>query len=153
MTTATRPVADLSPAVRAAAGLAPAAPAAPDGHELAFGVHLASVLPAIPLGLYVLLTRKDGTRHRMLGKLWMALMVSGALSALFIRHINHGGFSWIHIFVPVTVLAAWAAVASARAGRISHHCRRVIAMYLYALIVPVLFAFAPGRVMWTWTFG
>jgi uncharacterized membrane protein len=150
MTTATRPVADLSPAVRAAAGLAPAAPAAPDGHELAFGVHLASVLPAIPLGLYVLLTRKDGTRQRMLGKLWMALMVSGALSALFIRHANYGGFSWIHIFVPVTVLAA---IASARAGRISQHCRRVIAMYLDTLIVPVLFAFAPGRVMWTWTFG
>ncbi len=136
--------------LRAALGLAPATPTA---HEVAVAIHLTSVLPAIPLGLYVLLTRKGGARHRLLGRIWMALMVSTALSALFIRHLNHGGFSWIHIFVPVTILSAWAAIASARAGRIAQHRNRLIGMYLGALLIPGAFAFAPGRVMWVWAFG
>ncbi len=136
--------------LRALAGLAPVAPGA---HDVAVAIHLMSVLPAIPLGLYVLLTRKGGGRHRLLGRIWMALMVSTALSALFIRHLNHGGFSWIHIFVPVTLLAAWAAVASARAGRIAQHRNRLIGMYVGALVIPGMFAFAPDRVMWIWAFG
>ncbi|KZE13443.1 MULTISPECIES: DUF2306 domain-containing protein [Sphingomonas] len=136
--------------IRAATGIAPAAPAA---HDVAVAVHLASVLPAIPLGLYILLTRKGGARHRLLGRVWMALMVSTALSALFIRQLNHGGFSWIHLFVPVTLVAAWAAIAAARAGDIAKHRRRLVAMFLGAMVVPGLFAFAPGRVMAIWAFG
>ncbi len=143
-------LASLYALLRAATGLAPAAPSA---HDVAVAIHLMSVLPAIPLGLYVLLTRKGGARHRLLGRLWMALMVSTALSALFIRHLNHGGFSWIHIFVPATLVAAWAAIASARAGRIAEHRNRLIGMYVGALVIPGLFAFAPGRVMWIWAFG
>ncbi len=136
--------------VRAATGLAPAAPSA---HEVAVAVHLMSVLPAVPLGLYILLTRKGGARHRLLGRIWMGLMVSTALSALFIRQINQGGFSWIHVFVPVTLVSAWAAIASARAGRIAQHRRRLVGMFLGAMVVPGLFAFAPGRVMAIWAFG
>lgn len=136
--------------VRAATGLAPAAASA---HEVAVAVHLMSVLPAVPLGIYILLTRKGGARHRLLGRVWMALMVSTALSALFIRQLNHGGFSWIHLFVPLTLVAAWAAIASARAGNIPQHRRRLVGMFLGAMVVPGLFAFAPGRVMAIWAFG
>ncbi len=143
-------IASLHALARAALGLAPATPSA---HEAAVALHLMSVLPAIPLGLYILLARKGGARHRLLGRIWMALMVSTALSALFIRHLNHGGFSWIHIFVPVTIVAAWAAIASARAGRIAEHRNRLIGMYLGALVIPGAFAFAPGRIMAVWAFG
>lgn len=136
--------------LRAATGFAPAAPAA---HDIAVVVHLASVLPAVPLGLYILLTRKGGARHRLLGRIWMGMMASTALSALFIRHLNHGSFSWIHLFVPLTLLSAWAAIASARAGRIAQHRRRLVGMFLGAMVVPGLFAFAPGRVMAIWAFG
>lgn len=136
--------------VRAATGIAPVAPAA---HDVAVAIHLMSVLPAIPLGLYILLTRKGGARHRLLGKVWMALMASTALSALCIRELNHGSFSWIHIFVPVTLLAAWAAIAAARAGDIARHRNRLVAMFLGAMVIPGLFAFSPGRVMAIWAFG
>lgn len=136
--------------VRAATGLAPAAPVA---HDVAVAVHLMSVLPAVPLGLYILLTRKGGARHRLLGRIWMGLMVSTALSALFIRQLNHGGFSWIHLFVPLTLVSAWAAIAAARAGNIPQHRRRLVGMFLGAMVVPGLFAFMPGRVMAIWAFG
>ncbi|MEP9401967.1 DUF2306 domain-containing protein [Sphingomonas silueang] len=143
-------LASLYALLRAATGIAP--PAA-DAHGVAVAIHLMSVLPAIPLGLYVLLTRKGGARHRLLGRIWMALMVSTALSALFIRQLNHGGFSWIHIFVPLTIAIAALAIASARAGRIAQHRNRLIGMYLGALVIPGAFAFAPGRLMWVWAFG
>ena len=136
--------------IRAATGIAPAAPVA---HDVAVAIHLMSVLPAIPLGIYVLLTRKGGARHRLLGRIWMALMASTAISALFIRVLNHGGFSWIHLFVPVTLLAAWAAIAAARAGDIPRHRRRLVGMFLGAMVIPGLFAFSPGRVMAIWAFG
>lgn len=135
---------------RAAAGIAPVAPVA---HQAAVVVHLLSVLPAIPLGLYLLLTRKGGPRHRLLGRIWMALMVSTALSALFIREMNRGDFSWIHLFVPVTLAAAWAAIAAARAGDIPRHRRRLVGMFLGAMVIPGLVAFSPGRVMAIWAFG
>lgn len=136
--------------VRAATGIAPSAPAA---HDAAVAVHLMSVLPAVPLGLYILLMRKGGARHRVLGRIWMALMASTAISAFFIRVLNQGSLSWIHIFIPVTLLAGWFAIAAARAGDIPRHRRRLVGMFLGAMVIPGLFAFSPGRVMAIWAFG
>ena len=122
-------------------------------HDVAVVIHLASVLPALPLGLYVLLSRKGDARHRMLGKLWAGLMVVAALSALALRDLNHGQFSVIHIFVPVTLIGLWRAIAAARAGRIETHRRVMVSLYLAGLIGAGSFAFLPGRVMGTWLFG
>lgn len=135
---------------RAALGLAPAAPAV---REMAVALHLATVLPALPLGLYLLLARKGGPRHRMLGKVWVVLMLAAALSALGIRHLNHGQFSAIHLFVPLTVIGLWRAVATARSGRIATHRTTMIALYLGGLIGAGAFAFAPARIMGLWLFG
>ncbi|MDF7776331.1 DUF2306 domain-containing protein [Sphingomonas sp. AOB5] len=161
---------DLSPAIRAAmiagggamtiaaaialgrafAGLAPSIPQAKD---LAVIVHVATVIPAVPLGLYVMLTRKGDARHRMLGKIWMLMMLVTALSAIFIRHINHGGFSFIHLFVPLTIVGMVRAIAAARAGRIDRHRRMLITLYLGGLLIPGAFAFLPSRIMGLWLFG
>lgn len=136
--------------VRALAGFAPSSHVA---KEVAVMIHLAAVLPAIPLGLYVLMTRKGGARHRMLGKIWMTLMAIGAISALFIRNLNGGSFSWIHIFVPLTLFVGYKAITAARAGRIVEHKRRLTGMFLGALLIPGLFSFLPGRLMAIWLWG
>lgn len=122
-------------------------------HDVAVWIHLGSVLPALPLGLYVLLARKGDARHRMLGKLWAVLMVVAALSALALRDLNHGQFSVIHIFVPVTLIGLWRAITAARAGRIETHRKVMVSLYLAGLIGAGSFAFLPGRVMGTWLFG
>ncbi|GGB26587.1 hypothetical protein GCM10011380_15140 [Sphingomonas metalli] len=129
------------------------APAVPTLKTLAVAIHLAAVLPAIPLGLYVLLTRKGGARHRMLGKIWMALMLVTAGSALFIRNLNGGRFSVLHLFVLLIAITLWRAIAAARAGNITAHRRQLIGMFVGALILPGLFAFLPGRTMWQLAFG
>lgn len=129
------------------------APGLGDMKSVALAIHLAAVLPAVPLGLVVMLRRKGGRAHRMLGRLWMLLMLVTALSAVFIRNLNGGGFSWLHIFVPVVIVTAVRAIAAARAGDIPKHKRIMIGFYLGALIVPGLAAFLPGRLLMTWLVG
>lgn len=134
---------------RLAAGLAPDHP---NLRDVAIMLHVASVLPAIPLGAWLLLARKGTPRHKQLGKVWVALMVATAISAVFIGGIGH--ISWIHIFVPLTLHGAWKTVATARAGNMAAHKSHVVGMYLAALMVPGIAAFAlPGRLMNTLVFG
>ncbi|MBI1402360.1 MAG: DUF2306 domain-containing protein [Porphyrobacter sp.] len=109
-------------------------------------IHVATVLPAIPLGGYVLLAPKGTPRHRLLGKVWLVLMLATATSAIFIK--TGGSFSWIHLFVPLTFHAAWKTIVTARRGDIAGHKRHLVLTYLTALTIPGIAAFAvPGRLM------
>ncbi len=143
-------VAILMALVRAAMGVAADHSSA---RQIAVVIHVATVCPAVPLGLYLMLARKGGPRHKMLGRVWIALMVVTALSALFIRHINDGGFSFIHIFVPLTLIGAWQTVTSARRGDLRAHRRHLVQLYLGALIIPGAFSFIGSRLMGAWLFG
>jgi len=137
-------------------GMTGIAPYHPNIRELAILIHVAAVLPAIPLGGYLLLAPKGGALHKRLGKVWVALMVTTALSAVFIRW--GGGldfhFSAIHVFVPMTLIASWKLVAAARRGDMKKHRGEILALYLGALTIPGLVAFLmPGRMMHVWLFG
>lgn len=129
------------------------APATPWAHDLALAVHLASAIPAIPLGAYVLFRRKGGPRHRRLGRVWLGLMTVTAVSTLFIRNVNDGDFSWLHLFTLLTFIAVPRAILSARAGRIDAHKRQLLGFYIGALLLAGATAFAPGRTMWQWALG
>ena len=121
-------------------------------YKLPIIIHVATVLPCIPLGLYILLARKGTPRHRMLGKIWLLLMLATATSAIFIQ--SSGGFSFIHIFVPITFHAAWKTIATARKGDIAGHKKHLVFTYLAALMIPGIAAFAiPGRLMNVLMFG
>lgn len=135
---------------RAIAGFAPAHAGI---HDLAVMIHVSTVMPALALGAWLMLARKGTARHKQLGKLWVVLMVATAISALFIRQINPGAFSPIHLFVPLTLHGAWKAVATARRGDFAAHKRGLVQLYLGAMIIPGLFAFMPGRLFGTWLFG
>lgn len=109
-------------------------------------IHVAAVLPTIPLGGWLLLAKKGTTLHKQLGKLWLVLMLITATSAIFIQ--TTGGFSWIHLFVPMTFHAAWKVVATARRGDIQAHKRHLVFTYMTALMIPGIAAFLiPGRLM------
>ena len=134
---------------RAALGLVP------DLHlyaRLPVIIHVASVLPTIPLGGYLLLAPKGTPRHRLLGKVWLVLMLVTATSAIFIQ--TTGSFSWIHLFVPLTFHAAWKVMDTARKGQIAAHKRHLVTTYLTALMLPGVAAFLiPGRLMNVMLFG
>lgn len=115
-------------------------------------IHVAVVLPTIPLGGWLLLAQKGTALHKRLGKVWLVLMLLTATSAIFIQ--TSGSFSWIHLFVPLTFHAAWKVMATARAGDIRAHKNHLVRTYLLALMIPGIAAFLiPGRMMNTMLLG
>lgn len=136
--------------MRAALGFAPPTPWVRDAALL---LHLGTVIPAVPLGLFIFLSRKGGARHKRLGRIWLTLMGVTAVATLFVRNIEDGGFSWIHIFSVLTLIAVPKAIFSARAGRIAEHKRHLIGLFVGALLIAGGASFLPGRTMWQWTFA
>ncbi len=128
---------------------------APDHHatrHLAVVIHVSTVIPAIPLGGFLLLAPKGTPMHKQLGKLWVALMVTTALSAIFIQ--SGGSFSFIHIFVPMTLWSSYKLIATARRGDMKGHKKEILSLYLGALMIPGIVSMAlPGRLMNVWLFG
>lgn len=137
-------------AARAALGLAPATPWVRD---VALVIHLATVVPALPLGLYIFLTRKGGTRHKQLGKSWLTLMGITAVATLFIRNIENGGFSFIHLASVMTLVAIPRVIITARRREFAAHRGHLLGMFIGAMLVAGGLSFLPGRTMWVWAFG
>ncbi|MDE1467216.1 DUF2306 domain-containing protein [Aurantiacibacter sp. D1-12] len=114
--------------------------------------HVTTVLPCVPLGLYLLLAPKGTAMHKQLGKLWVTLMVVTAISTVFIR--PNMELTWIHIFVPLTLRASYLIIAKARRGDIKEHRNEIVGLYLGALMIPGVWAFAiEGRLMNAMLFG
>ncbi|HZF42315.1 MAG TPA: DUF2306 domain-containing protein [Sphingomonadaceae bacterium] len=128
------------------------APPTPWVRDWALAAHLVTVIPAIPLGAYVIFSRKGGARHKALGRIWLAMMFVTALATIFIRNVNDGQFSWIHAFTLLTFVAVPQAIISARQGAIATHKRHLRNFFLGALVIAGITAFAPGRTMWQWAF-
>jgi len=115
---------------------------------LAVQIHVAAVTPAALLGAYLLLRPKGTPLHRLLGRVWMALMVVTAISSFFIHQINlFYGFSPIHLLSIATLFGSWNAIAAARRGDIRLHKRIVTGLYFGGIVVAGLFTFVPGRIM------
>lgn len=116
-------------------------------------IHAGSATAALVLGLVQLFAPKGTLPHRTLGYIWLGLMLTAALTAIFIREINNGSFSFIHIFVPLTLVGIVGIIMNARKMRTAKHRNDALGLFFGALIVPGLFAFMPGRLMWQLIFG
>lgn len=44
-------------------------------------IHLMTVIPAVPLGIYVFFTPKGTLRHKMAGRVWAMLMIITAIDS------------------------------------------------------------------------
>ncbi len=120
-------------------------------------LHLGTLAPAFVIGTYLLLNRKGTPAHRLLGKIYMVLMLFTAIVTLFMKAVigplflNH--FGYIHLlslFVIYTVPTAYTAI---RSGNIRVHRRKMIGLYVGALLVAGSFTLTPGRLMHSWIFG
>jgi uncharacterized membrane protein len=116
-------------------------------------LHLAGVAVAILIGLILLIGVKGTLIHRVLGWTWVLAMMSAAVSSLFIREINHGHLSFIHLLSGWTIIALPMGVAFARRRKVRAHARMMTGLFTGGLIVAGLLAFFPGRLMWQVVFG
>ncbi|WP_162143769.1 DUF2306 domain-containing protein [Hellea balneolensis] len=116
--------------------------------SFAIQIHAAAAFVALGLGIAMWLRPKGTRGHKLVGRGFVVVMLLTAISALFIREINNGSFSWIHIFVPITFLGAWQAITRIRRKNVKGHISAVRGMFFGALIIPGIFSFMPGRTLW-----
>ena len=123
-------------------------------------IHAAAAIGATVLGPFVLWTRlrreKHPRLHRGLGYAWVTLMAATALSGLFIRnffHFNIGGYTAIHLLVPVVLGALVAAFVALARGNIPAHRYTLQSLYFGACIVAGAFTLLPGRYFGRMVFG
>ena len=124
--------------------------------QLAY-LHLATVLPAFAIGAFQLLRRKGTPSHKLLGKIYMVLMLATALITLAMpaevgpRFLGHFGF--IHAFSLLALFSVPMAYFAARRGNIKAHRGAMLGLYLGGILIAGAFAFSPGRMLHTWLFG
>lgn len=116
-------------------------------------LHVVAAITALAIGTVLLIGVKGTRLHRTLGWAWVVAMGATAVSSLFIRTINPGGFSLIHLLSGWTIVALPMAVYAARRHRVAVHRRAMTGMFVGGLIVAGLFTFLPGRLMWAVFFG
>ena len=124
--------------------------------QLAY-LHLATVLPAFGLGAFQLLRRKGTRSHRVLGRIYMLLMLATGFITLSMpaevgpQFFHHFGF--IHIFSFLAIFGVPAAYFAARHGYIRAHRFAMIGLYVGGILIAGAFAFSPGRMLHKWLFG
>jgi uncharacterized membrane protein len=116
--------------------------------------HASAAFAAIFVGGAQLLMRKGGNIHRVVGYIWVTLMVGVALSSFFIHELRMlGPFSVIHVLSIWTLLSVYLAVRAARERRINAHRRWMQNLYVLALLLTGAFTLLPGRTMYLVLFG
>ena len=116
-------------------------------------IHLAAALFALGLGAVMWLRPKGTNSHKLIGRIFIVLMLTVAASAIFIQEINRGHYSWIHIFVAVTLIGIVQALWAIKNRNIKSHIRAVKGLFFGALIIPGIFSFMPGRRLFAVFFG
>ena len=118
----------------------------------AIQLHLATVIPALPLGAWLLWRPVKGdAAHRIGGRVWALMMIVTAIDSFWIRTIT-GGIGPIHLFSVLTLVQLPRAIWFARSGQIDRHLKTMRGVY-FGLIAAGFFAMAPGRTLWMLVFG
>ncbi|MEO6013320.1 MAG: DUF2306 domain-containing protein [Devosia sp.] len=121
---------------------------------LAIQIHAGAAMLAMLLGAIILFRRKGTHLHKVLGRVWAALMLIVATSAIFINEIRLvGPFSPIHLFVLLTYAGIGFAIWEIRHGRVQSHQATMKSVYLGALLLTGAFTLLPGRRMHDVLFG
>lgn len=116
--------------------------------SLAIQTHVAVVLAALVVGLYLLFGPKGRTAHRVLGWAWAIFMLVGAVSSLFIMEVSPGSFSFIHLFSLATLISVPLGVYAARRHNVNAHRGAMTGVFIGGLLVAGTLSFLPGRLMW-----
>lgn len=126
-------------------------------YESLMFLHLLTVGPAALIGIYLFLRRKGTAIHKLLGKIYMVLMLLTGLITLFMpaaigsRLFGHFGF--IHLFSLLTLYAVPSAFLAARRGNIVAHKSAMLGLFIGGVLIAGTFAFIPGRILHGWLFG
>lgn len=126
------------------------------GFSLPIILHFATAIPALILGPVVLVRRKGDRLHRLLGRVWVGLMLATAAASAFIHSPGGGvagtGFSFIHVFTVWTLVNVPLGIWFARKGKVEAHKGVMTGLYA-GLVVAGLTTLIPGRLFGNLLFG
>ncbi len=108
-------------------------------------VHLFAALCALVLGTAQLARVKGTPSHKAAGWIWVALMLTVAITSLWIPSFLH--FSWIHIFTAVTLISLPIAIFAIRRGNVRRHAGTMKGLYIGGLVIAGMFTLVPGRLL------
>jgi uncharacterized membrane protein len=116
-------------------------------------IHVAAAVLALAVGA-VMLTRAKGTAaHRLLGRLWVVLMLAVTLSSFRIVDLRDGaGLSIVHLLSAWTLVALALAVYFIYRGNVRAHRGFMVGCY-FGLVGAGLGALAPGRTLYLFFFA
>lgn len=111
-------------------------------------VHAGSAILALVLGAIVLWGPKGTARHKLLGRIWVGVMVLTAGSSAFIPSFQPviGPFGFIHLFTVWTAVTLPMAIIQVRKGDIDGHRNMMTGLYI-GLWLAGLFTLLPGRTL------
>lgn len=116
-------------------------------------LHLATITVALALTPLLMLRRRGDRWHRRLGWTWAIAMLVTATASLFIRDLNDGGFSGIHIFSAITLVSLPLLVLAARAHNVGAHRKTARGLIIGGLLIAGFFTFFPPRLLGLWFFS
>lgn len=124
----------------------------------AIWIHFAFVSSAVVLGAVVLFRRKGDARHRWLGRVWVSAMAVTAVSSFWIKEINEGGFSPIHLLSAWTLFALFAGIFAIRSrgwlpNAVRWHKGFLQSLYATGIAIAGGFTLLPDRLLGRLTFG
>jgi len=111
-------------------------------------IHAFAAIGAFLVGLVQLTAPKGTIPHRMIGWSWVLLMLTVAVSSLFIHTIRlWGPWSPIHLLSILVLVTLPLAVIHARRHDIAQHRMAMLMLFTGALVIAGGFTFVPGRIL------
>jgi len=117
-------------------------------------IHAFAAITAFAVGAIQLSAPKGTILHRLVGWLWTVLMLTVAISSLFIHEIRlWGPWSPIHLLSILVLVTLPLAVLHARRHDVGQHRMAMLMLFTGALVIAGVFTFLPGRIMHSAAFG
>jgi uncharacterized membrane protein len=117
-------------------------------------LHASAAMGAFALGTVQLAAPKGTVPHRIVGSIWVLLMLVVSISAFFIHELRiWGPWSPIHLLAIFTLVMLPVAVWRAHKHAVEQHRRAMLGLFFGALVIAGLFTFLPGRIMHAVVFG
>jgi len=108
-------------------------------------IHLSAAICALALGIVMLVRRKGTLSHKFWGRIWAGLMLTVAISSLWIPRFLQ--FTWIHLFTLLTLVMLPLAIYKIRRGNVKGHAASMKGLFIGGLVFAGIFTLVPGRIL------
>jgi len=117
-------------------------------------IHMIAAIVSLVIGGVVFFNPKGTSKHKVLGKTWVILMVIIALTSFFISELKTWGpFSPIHLLSVLTLFTLAVSIKAIRRGDVKRHKSAMLGLYWGGLVLAGLFTLMPGRIINRMLFG